>query len=442
MLRVQWLFGSILILLLCEPAQAFRYHGRLALGVYNSIEEFKNPGVSSEHNDVRNLSGRFYLGLSEVGSSKFDITADVRDKHEFFGKLTKDQLALEERNTFQVRQLSIGDPQVFGRGFYQVGRFAVLDAGSVFNDGIELGWRTGGWKSGLFAGLNAKRHEQSYVQSNAESKQGGLYSTYESKGGGWSRVFRMTHAFVQQMYESDVDRQFLYQNILYQWGLYNRVLTLLYLDMVPRTNVQNALMSLQNRLTTRLENQLDLSGVDVIEYQRNQGVREKLDPSPYQEVKDKITFRQTPRFSWIAQGRYGIRKVDDLKRTEGALGIGLPGYFSKRWDMFVLLGSREEFNSKGVFVNYKVGYFSDKRELTLSVDASTEKYEDGTKLNPVVVELSASQQLSKELFGIISLQGAADEEVTIMGAFVRVGYRFGNREISPLRDGAAPRGQL
>lgn len=244
------------------------------------------------------------------------------------------------------------------------------------------------------------------------------------------------------MYESDVDRQFVYQNLLYQWGLYNRVLTLLYLDMVPRTNVQNALLSLQNRITTRVENQLNLSGVDVIEYQRNQGVREKLDPSPYQEFKDKVTFRQTPRFSWILQGRYGIRKIDELKRTEGAVGIGLPGFFSKRWDMFLLLGSREEFNSKGAFLNYKVGYFSDKRELTLGIDFATEKYEDGKKLNPIVVELSASQQISKKFFGILSLQGATDEEVTILGAFMRLGYRFGNREIPPLRDGAAPRGQL
>lgn len=141
--RTKSLIFSVLLFLWSERAFAFRYHGRVALGVYNSTEEFKNPGASSSHNDVRNLSGRFYLGLSELGSPKLDIVADVRDKHEFFGQLTKDQLSLEERNTFQVRQLSVGDPQVFKKGFYQLGRFSVLDAGSVFNDGMEIGWRTG-----------------------------------------------------------------------------------------------------------------------------------------------------------------------------------------------------------------------------------------------------------------------------------------------------------
>ena len=442
MRQLVWGVSLFFLLLTTSKAFGFRYHGRVALGVYNSVEQFKNPGFSSEHNDVRNLSGRFYLGLAELGPTDMEFVADLRDKHEFFGQLTKDQLSLEERNTFQVRQLSVGDPKAFGRGYYQLGRFSVMDAGSVFNDGLEMGWRNASWKTGLFAGLNAKRHEQSYVQSNSESKQGGLYVTYEGQSGGWSKVLRISHAFVQQMYESDVDRQFVYQNILYQWGRYNRILSLLYVDLVPRTNVQNGLVSFQNRITRRFENQLNVSGVDVVEYQRNQGVREKLDPSPYQEVKDKVTFRQTPRLSWIVQGRYGIRKADDLKRTEGAIGVGLPGYFSKRWDMFVIGGTRNEFTSKGYFLNFKIGYFSDKRELTLSLDAATEKYEDGSKLTPIIVELGATQHLSKKFFGILSLQGATDEEVTIMGAFVRLGYRFGNREISPLRDGAAPRGQL
>jgi hypothetical protein len=438
-LRLTFLF---LIFATAPRALAVRYHGRLALGLYNSTEEFKEPGVSAAHNDVRSLSGRFYLGLADLWSPKLEFNADVRDKYEFFGKLAQDQRSLDDRNTFQLRELAVGDPRAWGGGYYQLGRFAVLEAGGVFNDGAELGWRSGGWKSGLFGGLNAKRHEQEYVQSNPESKQAGLHFTYESKADAWSRVFRVSHAFVQQMYESDVDRQYLYQNILYQWGTYNRVLTLAYVDFVPRTNLQNGLMSLQTRVTQRLENQLDISGVDVIEYQRRQGVRERLTPSPYQEVKDRVTFRATPKWAWIVQGRSGIRKVDELKRTEAALGVGLPAFFSPRWEVSLLLGSREEFTSTGAFANLKVGYFSDTRELVLDVDAATEEYQDGKKLNPVVVEVSATQQISRQFFGILSLQGATDEEVTIFGAFMRLGYRFGNREIPPLRDGAAPRGHL
>ncbi|MCC7405791.1 MAG: hypothetical protein IT288_15430 [Bdellovibrionales bacterium] len=442
MRRILKLTFLFLFLVTAPTAGAVRYHGRLALGLYNSTEEFKEPGVSAAHNDVRNLSGRFYLGIADLWSPKLDFAADVRDKYEFFGKLAQDQRTLDDRNTFQLRELAVGDPQVLGSSFYRLGRFAVLDAGSVFNDGIEVGWRRGGWKSGLFGGLNAKRHEQEYVQSNPESKQAGLYLTYESKADAWSRVFRVGHGVVQQMYESDVDRQYLYQNILYQWGTYNRILTLAYVDFVPRTNLQNGLLSLQTRLTQRLENQLDVSGVDVIEYQRRQGVRERLTPSPYQEVKDRVTYRATPRLAWIVQGRSGIRKIDELKRTEAALGVALPAFFSPRWEVSLLLGSREEFTSSGAFANLKVGYFSDTRELVLDLDAATEEYQDGKKLSPIVIELSATQQISRQFFGILSLQGATDEEVTIFGAFMRLGYRFGNREIPPLRDGAAPRGHL
>ena len=89
-----------------------------------------------------------------------------------------------------------------------------------------------------------------------------------------------------------------------------------------------------------------------------------------------------------------------------------------------------------------MGYFSKNYETVFDVDYAMQKNDDGTTTHPMNTELSLTSFFSKKYFASAALQRAADETVTILGTFIKIGYRFGNKDLPPIRDGAAPRVSL
>lgn len=424
--------------------RAAKIHGRLTIGGYAAQERFVDDTGGSNANDVLVFSSRLYYRASELGENgAWEWTSDFRDKHDFFDKLDRERLQLTDRNTFQLRQLSLKFAPKSTRTSATAGRFQIPEAGAAAVDGAQLEHRSAsGWSTGAFGGLNPKRPDQSFYQFNSDSTILGLASTYQSSAAGWGRNFYLSHALVQESVKSEVDRQYLYHNLVYQWQEMSRIVSLVYLDFVPRTYIQTESLLWQQKWSNFFSSQLSALGIDVIEYSRRQGVRERLVPSPYREGSARLTFSTSPLSKIEVAGLYGKRDADNLSRSEFTLTIESNRIFGKQWDSFVRVGYRPNFVSRDEFLHLYLGYFSRVWESTVDLEYGIEKYNDGTLKHPLIAELSLSNYLSKSLFTTVSIERAADEQVAIWTGFFRLGYRFGNQELPPVRDGSPPRGQL
>jgi hypothetical protein len=436
-------YAAIILIFLSQVSRAEKYHGRFTLGGYAATERFSDTTGGSDKNDFMTLSSRYFLKVSEIGAAPWEVVTDIRDKHDFFDKLDREKLQLTDRNSFQVRQLSARYVNTGGILAANLGRFAVPEAGASGVDGAQLEER---WSqqltSSIFAGKNPKRNDQTYYQYNPDSNIGGVSLTYQDRVSSWDRNFYLSHAMVTEQEGSETDRRYFYHNMIYQWQENSRVISLMYLDFVPRTYVQTGNLIWQQQYTTNWTTQVSALGIDVIEYTRRQGVREQLAPSPYQEGAFKLDYYAPGRVKIELGASSGTRQVDSLSKTETYLGWEQNQIGAKNWDLFLKSGIRKNFVSDDTFGHLYLGYFSRKWESSLDLDVAIEKYNDGVTKHPISTELSISNYLSRQLFSTLSLQRSADEVVTIYTAFFKLGYRFGNQEIPPIRDGSPPRGQL
>jgi hypothetical protein len=198
----------------------------------------------------------------------------------------------------------------------------------------------------------------------------------------------------------------------------------------------------QQSISKTTQSQLSLLGIDVIEYTRRQGVRERLTPSPYQESSWRFDITPRPLTKWIAGTSYGLRGIDKLIKNEFYLGYEKNQIFNANYDFFFKFGARRNFTSFDNFAHSYLGYFSRKWEAGLDLDYVIENYTDATIKHGVTIEASLSNYISRDLFSTVSVQRSTDEVVSIWTGFFKLGYRFGNQETTPIRDGSSPRGQL
>lgn len=253
----------------------------------------------------------------------------------------------------------------------------------------------------------------------------------------------MSNALVSELVNSQTDRSYWYNHTTYQWMPNSRIVSFSYLDFVPRTYIQIASFTYQQGWTNSLSSSLNLLGVDTIGYIRRQNVREKLLPSVYKEVNAKISYKFTPSFLTNISHSYGKREADSLSKSDSQISFVFSNIFSKRSDASLNLGYRDNFTSIDSYLKYGIGYFSYLWELTLDQEFSIENQKNENKtFHPLSTELSLAHYLEKTLFATLSLQDVRDERVQIFSGFIKLTYRYGNRELPPIRDGAPPRGRL
>jgi hypothetical protein len=171
-------------------------------------------------------------------------------------------------------------------------------------------------------------------------------------------------------------------------------------------------------------------------------VRETLQPSAYQEVSDKLNYFVDRKRKFEVGYSSGVRQADDLTRNDLYLGYEENQVLGRNWDVFIKGGVRKNYSSNDTYSHLYLGYFSRKWEGSMEATYAIENYTDGTALHPLTLEATLSNYLAKELFSTFSFTRAADEKVTIYSVFFKIGYRFGNQQIAPIRDGSSPRGQL
>lgn len=431
--------------LLCigQNALAAKSYGRIILGGFIATEKFATDEGGSDNNDEMVFSSRLFNKITDLGQGDWEFVSDLRDKHDFFDKLDRERLALTDKNEFQVRQLNTRWASPARQLSMSVGRFPVQDVGAVYADGLlaEYRWTPQLWSS-FFGGKNPQSQSHSYLTFDPKADIAGLGLTYQSRSPNWTRNFYLTHGLVSETYAGQTDRTFLYHQMNYQWQEESRILSLMYFDFVPRAYLQNGSLIWQQEYTDTISSELGVLAMDSIEYYRHQGVRETLPPSPYQEAQMRIAFGSPRHLQWTVGALSGRRAYDQKSKTEGSLSYLQSRIFSPNWDFYAKAGSRRNFTSQDIFVKTGVGYFSRKWEFNIDVEYTSEKHDDGVVLHPLVTEFSVSNSITRTLFWTGSLQRAADESVTILTSFLKLGYRFGDQETAPVRNSAPLRGPI
>jgi hypothetical protein len=438
-----WLFCFLVAS--APSASATQVSGRFSFGFYASQENFSDDS-QGDNNDFMTTSERMYLKIQKWGP--FDAIFDLRDTHDFFDKLDAERTHLIGTDFFQFREADIRYPNQNGSFYAAVGRFSIMDAGSAWVDGAEIGERFGhGWRFGIFGGHDPKRPEDIYMRSDTPDVDYGTYVSYQNPSPSWQHLFNTSLAYFENSVNGFVDRRYAFSNLLYQWNYASRLISNIYLDMVPRTFIQNGNVTYQQGISKDFDTSATLTAWDSITYSNQTGVLDQLPSSPYREASVRARYRLSEKTRWLNELNYGQRLADQTELKEAKTGAQVVGIFSPKIEMTGYLGYLEEFVARGPMGYFEIDYFSRQWEFGFNVNASAQqRFDDygGTPstLNPVTTELNIARIISNSFLATAALQYAHDEIATIYSGFLTVTYRFGGKDLAPIRDGAAPRRRL
>ena len=427
------------------PAYSGKYQGRVSTGAFLSRETINDPNQSvgsAYDNDFLIYTGRLYLSAQELTSQQLDSTIDIRDKYNSFEVLDKRSKTLSGKHTFQVRQMTFGNSLSRNSLQFRAGRFQILQGAYSYVDGLNLQKKIGTHIVGTYGGYNPVLLGQNYLDFNEKAQTYGVFYSYLPTTRSWTNHFQSSTAFSQNTFDGQADRTFVYQNSLYQWQTGGYAWAQFYLDFIPRTYVQNGIVLIRQPLTNTWTGQLGFRAYDVIQYRRVQNIRERLAPSPYNEASIKSSYRFVPGLMWDFDAITGKRNIDHYNYHKIQNSLSFPRLFSKEFDGSLFHFWRQSFTNVGHFFGLNLGYFKSHLEYAFVSSYGIEKQTDDSILRPLIFEGSMAFHFSKTLFSSFSVQSAHDEKADILSLFFKLTYRFGNTQIAPIRDSAAPRGRL
>jgi len=415
------------------------YFGRIMTGGYSSLETSKVPNDSSTSNNAATLSARFYLNVYDLTPKKMGVTVDLRDKNDYFEKLDQQLLQLRPGNNFQVYQLNAHLLNNEDLVYATIGRFSMLDVGGEFVDGGEVGIR---WspvlRSSIFGGLEPKRYDQTYLTFNSNSRVFGTYAVYQPVSGTWQKRTSWSTAVVGENVESHLDRLFWYNNFIYQWDRSNQIFGIAYFDFTPSFYLQFGLLSYFQQITDNFSSRLNLTGIDVIEYARRQGVLETLPSSPYREAA--LNLRSTMSRGAFFENNfiYGARQADHLIRAEYTAGPSFYSLMDNHLSLGGVVGVRRNFIANEALSQFKIAYFSRDWELELNVNYVLSVNNFAATYHKWINDLSVMHFFTRDFMGALSFQEAHDENVQIWSGYFRLNYLFGQREVVRFHENDAP----
>ena len=436
---------SLLSIIYSSVADA-SYYGRFTSGGFFSKEIFRSDNSSNRYNDVSVLSQRLFLSIDKIQNSSSEFSADIRDKHDFFDKLDAERMKLTSSNKLQVHQLSLHTAGDSEGGTYSFGRFPLSDAGSLFVDGADIGFRKSilglSVHTSLFYGLNPSDPEESELKLNTKARAYGFYGVIENKDRDWDHYFYSSNAIVRQTYNSDVDRFYFFNNTVWQKSVNENFSNLLYLDLNPKISVQNLWTSYYLNFSNSYKLRSTLSTIDSLHYQRIQDLREILPSSRYHQASFSLRSPSNgDQVIWENKLSYGKRLIDDKNRIEYKIGAFLPRFLKDDLSANTFAGVRKNFVSKDALFGFGIIHSNNQREIAFNQEIDLEQR---TNLNNIafITDGSYTKFFDRSLFGILSLQNTWDKNVSIFSILFKISYRFGEGGQAPIRDGSPPMGQL
>jgi hypothetical protein len=430
------------IILFSHNSFAEKYHGRFTLGSFVAKETFTTQTAGISSNDFNIISSRFYIHISDIGKSKHIFVADIRDKHDFFNKLDKEQLELTSDNQLQFRQFYITKPSSRNKFNYKLGRFSVTEAGSIYLDGAQAGLQAFDHLNfTLFAGLNPKQQIEGHLEFETKAINKGASAVYFKRRKRYGGYYFMANSVVEQTYDGEIDRRFLFHNSIIQSDHYHRFTSLLYFDFAPSVKIQNLWLHYWHRMKNHFSYSISANRVDVIEYIRRSGIRETLPGSIYDHFKIKIKYKKKKGVTTQYLLSHGMRQVDGLTKSIAQIGWTFNRFMKKRMNAYLHLGYKKNFVTNDIFSKIGLGYFSKDWEYSIDQEIILEDRQGVSRL-PTITELIASYSYSREIFTSFSLQYARDGQANILSTFIKFSYRFGSGGVAPIRDFAPQQGKL
>lgn len=434
-----------IFLLLSTNAYTSEYFGRASIGSFISNERYSATDTASDKNDYLNMSGRLYFRLYDITSEQLEVVTDIRDKYDQFDQLNKTQLQLDPKNHFQLRSMYVTNFHSQRSLQFIAGRFSSLETGGTFTDGGGVQLKIGSnFRIGAMSGMNPMSEDTQMVTTNSKATMIGFYSAFEPKDSNLSvesNNFFLNHAFVSQRYDGQEDRRYFYQTVYYQWNAHSRLLSSMYLDFIPKMRLQNFNINWDQDVSNNQVLHLQLLDVDSIQYRRRQGIRETLPASSYEQISAQWDFPYLKASNYSPSLIYGKRATDGLTKTEAKLKLFLNDLGDDNYDGNAFAGVRKNFTSNDIFLGAGFGYYVKQVELTTDLEVSKEKHLTES-LTPIILSFNASYFQSRDLFYSGSMEYARDEIMSKFALFFKLTYRFGTKEITPLRDGAPRRGTL
>lgn len=436
----------IVLALFCGLKAEAGYYGRFISGGFFSKEVFRSSQFD-RYNDVAILSERLYVNFDKIQDSNAEFTVDLRDRENFFDKLDKERLKLTGRNRLQLHQFNLHNGSG-NEGFdYSLGRFPLSEAGAIYLDGLDFGIRKNlfgiGSKFSLFYGLNPQLVEDAQIKISKNLKAYGGYWILENKGQDWESYLYSTTSLVRQVYKSELDRFYFFNNTNLQSANGQNFSSILYLDLHPKVYIQNLWTTYAVNLENKYKLRTSLSTIDSLHYERNQDVRETLPSSRYHQASTSLrspsTYNQT---SYETKFTFGYREVDNKYMGELKLGSFFPMVFKDEISASLNLKLKKNFVSNDVGFGGGILHSNKFREIAFNQDVLFEKKKIETLNYAFITEGSYTKFFSRSLFGIASIQNTWDRRVSIFSVLFKLSYRFGEGGQAPIRDGSPPMGQL
>ncbi len=423
------------------------YYGRFISGGFFSKEIFRATQVD-RYNDLAILSERLYVNFDKIlGSSNGEFTVDLRDKNNFFDKLDSERTKLIAKNRIQLHEFNFHKDSVGEGTSFSLGRFPISEAGAIYVDGVDFGFRKNifgmATKFSLFYGLNPQLIEDSQITINKDLKAYGGYFILEYKGKDWDNYLYSTSSIVRQVYKTEIDRAYFFNNTNIQTVNGQNFSSIFYLDLVPKIYIQNFWTTYLVTLDNKYKLRTSLSTIDSIHYSRVQDVREVLPSSRYHQtsmaIRSPSEYTQT---SYETKLTLGLREVDKKNLAELKFGAFFPKVIKDEISGNLNTGLKKNFTTNDFLVGMGLLHSNKFREIALSQDIQLEK-KLNEKLNTVyITEGSYTKFFDRSLFGVLSAQNTWDNNVSIFSIFLKISYRFGEGGQAPIRDGSPPMGQL
>ncbi|HAZ14837.1 MAG: hypothetical protein A2X86_20900 [Bdellovibrionales bacterium GWA2_49_15] len=420
------------------------YSGRFISGAFISKEVFRDSQVD-RYNDVAILSERLYLNFDDLIWNKAGFTLDVRDKENFFDKMDRERQTLTEKNKLQLHQFSFHKPAESNEVDFSVGRFPLPQAGAIYLDGLDFGLRKNllglSAKFSLFYGLNPQLAQDTGINRDVTAYGG--HFTLENKGKSWERYFFSINALVRQVYKTEVDRFYYYNNTNLQSDDGQNFSSILYLDFLPHVYVQNFWSTYATNFSNRYKLRASFSTIDSLHYVRVQDIRETLPSSRYHQsslsIRSPSDYGQT---SYETKLSVGLREVDKKNMAELKFGALIPRIIKDEISGTANLGVKKNFISNDLLLGLGLLHSNNFRELSINQDVQFEQRASQKPNIAYISEGSYTKFFNRSLFGIISIQNIRDNYVSIFSIMLKISYRFGQGGQAPIREGSPPMGQL
>ena len=435
--------SGLALSLAAGDAFAYDYVGHLMTGAFISHEAYPNAVTGSKDNDLLVYSNRAYLDVTNITAAKYEFVTDIRDNHDFFDKVDAARLNLSGENKFRLRLLAVKDPGATHGYLWSVGRFLPADNGIIYNDGAEVGVKASHHQTlGVFAGFRPRVNDERAVELKASAFQLGAYDVYQNDPEDWSEGTYSSNmlVFAPRVFTDVAPTEalaYINQSILH-FGPNDRVNTYLDLQARPEVRAADAVVSYDHRFDPRLNATATYSRIDLTEYRNNRDIFETLTASSYQQLKTQGRYKLSDYQRLDANFSYGERYLDHLRRLEVSAGTTWTRLLGGHFTDAVLAGYRRNFLSNDLFIYNSATHYSDDWEVSGDLRYTVQHKDTGENLHPVIAGASVGHVFAKAVLGSIGGEYARDEKTTISSGLFSLGYRFGNREFTPVRDVAPP----